>query len=165
MGILFIPDFFLVVDAMNYALSNDLCVIEEILEIWDFEKAGFIFKKFVSLLIDLKENALKNDKEAAKFIKVGLQSSFGRMSMRPNEKGHFFCTNFKELNDHFLNKNYNVTNVEPINDGLCEVTYDSKENFRNCFGSVILGKLKNKTCLMQRLSRFLPPSSFNPKPM
>ena len=124
---------------MNFALTNGLCYIEEYLEIWDFEKSGFIFKKFVSLLIDFKENSLKNDKPAGKLIKVGLQSSFGKLSSRPNEKGNFFCTSFKELNGHFLNKNYNVTNVDAINEGLCEVTFDSNENRRNSFGSVILG--------------------------
>ena len=45
---------------MNFALTNGLCYIEEYLEIWDFEKSGFIFKEFVSLLINFKENSLKN---------------------------------------------------------------------------------------------------------
>ena len=124
---------------MNFALSNGLCYIEEYLEIWDFDKSGFIFKKFVSLLINFKENSLKNDEPAGKLVKIGLQTSFGKLSSRPNEKGNFFCTSFKELNDLFLNKKYNVTNVDPITEGLCEVTYNSTENRRNSFGSVILG--------------------------
>ena len=131
--------FFLSVDAMNFALTNGLCYIEEYLEIWDFEKSGYIFKKFVSLLINFKENSLKNDEPAGKLVKIGLQTSFGKLSSRPNEKGNFFCTSFKELNDLFLNKKYNVTNVDPITEGLCEVTYNSTENRRNSFGSVILG--------------------------
>ena len=75
---------------MNFALSNGLCYIDKYLEIWDFEKSRFISKKFVSLLIDFKENSLKNDEPARKLIKIGLQSSFGKLSSRPNEKGNFF---------------------------------------------------------------------------
>ena len=75
---------------MNFALTNGLCYIEEYLEIWDFEKSGFIFKKFVSLLINFKENSLKNDEPAGKLVKIGLQTSFGKLSSRPNEKGNFF---------------------------------------------------------------------------
>ena len=82
--------FFLSVDAMNFALTNGLCYIEEYLEIWDFEKSGYIFKKFVSLLINFKENSLKNDEPAGKLVKIGLQTSFGKLSSRPNEKGNFF---------------------------------------------------------------------------
>ena len=54
---------------MNFALTNGLCCIEEYLEIWDFEKSGYIFKKFVSLLINFKENSLKNDALSIKSLR------------------------------------------------------------------------------------------------
>ena len=61
----------------------------KIFEIWDHENEEPVFQKFVNALLDLKENVLK-DKSSQKFIKHGLQMSFGKLSTYPNVKKNNF---------------------------------------------------------------------------
>ena len=48
------------IDTINFAFTNGFIDSMTILEVWLFEKASPIFRKFVSVLIQYKEDALKN---------------------------------------------------------------------------------------------------------
>ena len=131
--------FSFLVAALNYALAQNLCTYQKIFEIWDFQKSGPIFKKVVSLLINYKENNLKDDVPAGKFIKSGLQKCFGKFSMRPKQNSHSMCHSFEELNGLLTKDRIKVTNINPLNDEICEVSFETLDYSRNAFGSVVIG--------------------------
>ena len=140
------------IDTINFAFTNGFIDSMTILEVWSFEKASPIFRKFVSVLIQYKENALKNDLQAAKLIKSALQCSFGKLAMKPNTDKNTKCHNFRELNDLLLKDKITVTNITPINDQICDVTFDNEIPSKNSFGSVILGTTITWAgrCLLQK---------------
>ena len=126
------------VQALNFALKNKFIELIKIFEIWDHEKEEPVFQKFVNILLDLKENVLK-DKSSQKFIKHGLQMSFGKLSTNPNEKKQFWCKNFKELNEVFL-KYSKISNITPIDDQICNITViDNAPPRKTNYSSLILG--------------------------
>ena len=112
------------VQALNFAMKNKFIELIQIFEIWDHEKEEPVFQKFVNVLLDLKENVLK-DKSSQKFIKHGLQMSFGKLSTNPNHKKQFLCKDFNQLNDVFV-KYSDISNITPIDDQLCSVTVIDK---------------------------------------
>ena len=140
------------VDTMNFALDNGFIESITLLEVWSFETASPIFRKFVSLLIQYKENALKNDVQAGKLIKNALQCSFGKLATKPNIDKNSNCHNFRELNEFLLRDKIKVTNITPINDKILTVTYDNQGPWKNSCGSVILGTTITwgGRCLLQK---------------
>ena len=54
------------IDTMNFAWNNGFIDSITPLEVWSFEKASPIFRKFVSLLIQYKEDALKKRRSSCK---------------------------------------------------------------------------------------------------
>ena len=140
------------IDTMNFAWNNGFIDSITALEVWSFEKASPIFRKFVSLLIQYKEDALKNDVQAAKLVKTALQCSFGKLASKPNIDKNSKCHNFRVLNDFLLRDKIKVTNITPINDSICDVTYDNEGPYKSSFGSVILGSTITWAgrCLLQK---------------
>ena len=140
------------VDTMNFAWNNGFIDSITPLEVWSFETASPIFRQFVSLLIQFKEDALKNDLQAAKLVKNALQCSFGKLATKPNTDKNAKCHNFSELNGFLLKDKIKVTNIAPINDDICDVTYDYEGPCKYSFGSVILGSsiTWGGRCLLQK---------------
>ena len=140
------------VDTMNFAWNNGFIDSITPLEVWSFETASPIFRQFVSLLIQFKEDALKNDLQAAKLVKNALQCSFGKLATKPNTDKSAKCHNFSELNGFLLKDKIKVTNIAPINDDICDVTYDNEGPCKYSFGSVILGSsiTWGGRCLLQK---------------
>ena len=96
---------------LNHAIFQKLCYYLRIFEIWDFQKSDPIFKKDVSLLIQYKENNLKENVQAGKFIKSGLQKCIEKFSMQPNQNSHSMCHSFEELNNFFTKDKIKVTQL------------------------------------------------------
>ena len=108
------------------------------MKIWDHEKEESVFQKFFNVLLDLTEYVLK-DKSSQKFIKHGLQMSFGKLSTNPNDKKQFWCKNFNELNEVFL-KYSDISNITPIDDHICNITVIDKGPPRKTnYSPLILG--------------------------
>ena len=100
----------------------------------DFEKKGPIFKKFVNLLISLKETMNPTSSNGkynewhhftfVKWLKQYLNHAYGKLSMKPYEDKSTFCNTMQDLTNIILSDD--VLSIVPVSVNLIDVISASK---------------------------------------
>lgn len=91
----------------------------------DFEKKGPIFKKFVDLLVTLKEKHL-TDPNFVKWLKRSLNHAYGKLSMKPYDEKLTFCNSLKDLETIIMSDD--VIGIAPVSTNLIDVISASKSS-------------------------------------
>ena len=91
----------------------------------DFEKKGPIFKKFVDLLVTLKEK-YQTDPAFVKWLKLSLNHAYGKLSMKPYDEKSTFCNSLEDLERIIMSDD--VLGIVPVSSKVIDVISASKSS-------------------------------------
>ena len=108
----------------------------QLCELYSYEKGVRLFKNFVENIEDFKDTL--SDQNMIKFIKSGLNKSYGYFMLKNNEEKHKLCATLSEFQN--LLETNDVIDFDTINERYLDVSFQSKSPpSTNCYSNLSLG--------------------------
>ena len=108
----------------------------QLCELYAYDKGVHLFKDFVKKIDEFKRTL--TDSTMIKFIKSGLNKSYGYFMLRNRQDKHKLCATLSEFQD--LIDNNNVLDFDAINDNYVDVCFESKSSSgTNCYSNLTIG--------------------------
>ena len=108
----------------------------QLCELYAYDKGVHLFKDFVKNIDEFKRTL--TDSTMIKFIKSGLNKSYGYFMLRNRQDKHKLCATLSEFQD--LIDNNNVLDFDAINDNYVDVCFESKSSLgTNCYSNLTIG--------------------------
>ena len=107
---------------LNYGLTKKNYQLLQLCELYSYKRGVRLFKDFVENVEEFKSTL--SDPVMTKFIKSGLNKSYGYFMLKDTEQKQKLCTNLSDFQNLLENKD--VIDFDLINDKSLDVTYKDK---------------------------------------
>ena len=122
---------------LNYGLTKKNYKLLQVCELYSYKRGVRLFKDFVENVEEFKSTL--SDPVMTKFIKSGLNKSYGYFMLKDTEQKQKLCTTLSDFQNLLENKD--VIDFDLINDKSLDVSYKDKpqSSTTNCFTNISLG--------------------------
>ena len=121
---------------LNWGIKEKKYKLLQLCELYAYEKGVHLFKDFVKNIEEFKGTL--SDPTMIKFIKSGLNKSYGYFMLKNSQEKHKLCATLSDFQN--LLDNNNVTDFDPIGNHYLDVCFESKSpSGTNCYSNLSIG--------------------------
>ena len=110
------------VSEINYGIQKKKYQIIQLCELYSYKTGAWLFKDFVRSVEETKDSL--SDSIMSKFLKAGVNASYGSFIQRNSEDKHKLCANISEFQNLLLSTD--VQNFDLITEKYLDVCYKNK---------------------------------------